>query len=159
MTSWWRSDCPARGAGLSHAHWNSCNPTAGGHPKDSVAEDEGVIHSWSTCCHCGMDQAGAEAAKLTEEEETQVIDVGQRLLDMGIGKPIAPDDIPREPKSITGQGPTGPVRGAEKHVRGYEPAYGRLPFTDEDEDRLVFFVDYSRSDAVLEHLDALDGTE
>lgn len=37
-------DCPARGAGLKHAHWDECR---GNHP----GTDE--YHAPQDCCHCG----------------------------------------------------------------------------------------------------------
>lgn len=42
--SWWLEECPARDAGLRHAHWDQCTPEA--HP----GEDSG--HMLNQCCHC-----------------------------------------------------------------------------------------------------------
>lgn len=40
----WKEQCPARGAGLEHAHWNECR---GEHP------GTGEKHGRFACCHCG----------------------------------------------------------------------------------------------------------
>lgn len=46
-----RDQCPARGAGLSHAHWTRCRPPAP-HPNDSSTEFSGRVHGPLQCCHC-----------------------------------------------------------------------------------------------------------
>lgn len=43
----WSDDCPARGAGLGHAHWDKCDPRRG-HP------GTGTVHLASECCHCAL---------------------------------------------------------------------------------------------------------
>jgi len=60
--SWWDLPCPARGSGLTHAHWNRCNPKKV-HPKDPTG-NEGNQHSAATCCHCEID-----------EEQARMIDI------------------------------------------------------------------------------------
>lgn len=49
----WSDQCPARGAGLAHAHWRECRPDSGGHPTtDATTEYGGRIHQYNQCCHC-----------------------------------------------------------------------------------------------------------
>lgn len=49
----WSDDCPDRGPGLSHAHWNQCKPEKGGHsPTDPTTLYAGRVHQWTQCCHC-----------------------------------------------------------------------------------------------------------
>ena len=50
MAGWWQQDCPARGAGLTHAHWNRCDPGEV-HPPDGT-KMAGRTHDWNMCCHC-----------------------------------------------------------------------------------------------------------
>lgn len=131
-SEWWREDCPARGAALSHAHWTDCPD---GHPA-------------SMCCHCEQ-HAPTQETTLTPPKTTcpphifwlgKCTQCGQPP-DLA-AKADARDDVLVERKAIRPDyqggpvGPQGPLRGQEKR---HPPAYGRLPFTQEDYARLMFF--------------------
>lgn len=78
----WASQCPARGAGLDHAHWSKCHPNTG-HP------DTGDTHRYEQCCHC-----------MRAHDDAEVHD-----------ESVREDDVLVEPKCVTGNGPQGNPRG------------------------------------------------
>lgn len=80
----WASQCPVRGAGLEHAHWNKCDPK-GYHPGTADS------HTFEQCCHC-----------LRTHDTVDVHD-----------EAVAPDPdgVLVEPKHITGLGPQGNPKG------------------------------------------------
>jgi hypothetical protein len=55
----WREDCPARGAGLHHAHWSDCHPS-------NVHPGTDVTHTYTQCCHCERFIVGAPQTTSTE---------------------------------------------------------------------------------------------
>lgn len=72
MASWWDQDCPKRGAALSHAHWNVCDPQ-GVHPADGTAM-AGRTHQLNQCCHCEQlaeKSQEAEAIAMSQEPPRQ----------------------------------------------------------------------------------------
>jgi hypothetical protein len=50
---WWREDCPARAAGLRHAHWDRCKPD-GVHPAGATEVNAGKRHAADQCCECEL---------------------------------------------------------------------------------------------------------
>lgn len=109
----WTEDCPARGAALSHVHWDMCYP-ATGHP------GTGDKHAWTDCCHCGMNAAEEyNREKMFREAGLPPVDVEARMRSLGLISPT-PYDRPDEPKMATGspagvlydgKGRTNPGRG------------------------------------------------
>jgi hypothetical protein len=67
----WSEQCPARGAGLTHAHWRECRPEHGGHPStDPTTEYAGRHHAYDQCCHC---EERIERAATPAEQPVQAI--------------------------------------------------------------------------------------
>jgi hypothetical protein len=67
----WSEQCPARGAGLTHAHWRECRPEHGGHPStDPTTEYAGRHHAYDQCCHC---EERIERAATVQEQPVQAI--------------------------------------------------------------------------------------
>lgn len=136
--AWWRKDCPSRAAGLGHAHWAACNPDTG-HPHTSFDVNAGNKHPWNVCCHCEQPAPAEVEPKATEPVPPSV---AERLQQMGLmAKVTQIDDIPLEPKMITGDGPQGSI---QRHGRFREPGV----LSDDDLSRLGFFVYALRFDAV-----------
>lgn len=111
---WWKQQCPERGVTLTHTHASQCR-----------SEHEG--HTFDQCCHCGAVQPDTEKATMVMPP----IDVAARLRALGYKQipeppvdepePAAPDPYfdetaPREPLSVTGQGPTGPRYGLGRGI-------------------------------------------
>lgn len=69
----WKDQCPARGAGLTHAHWRECIPSQGGHPQsDPTTEYAGRMHQFAQCCHCEEKIDPAVTATVAEQSEQPV---------------------------------------------------------------------------------------
>lgn len=74
----WEEQCPARGAGLSHAHWNKCDPN-GTHPRRAGELHPGRKHAADQCCECEhtaltwarLQDAEAEAERTRYRRVTQ----------------------------------------------------------------------------------------
>lgn len=122
ISEWWSEECPERGPGLSHAHWNRCDPN-GYHP----GTDES--HYYDQCCHC-MQRSSVRPG----EEHTCVANGAGRCTICAApiikeDKPLTEpdDDMLVEPKAVTGHGPTGNAKGQ-----------GRGELTDWDKKRLAF---------------------
>lgn len=135
--SFWETDCPERAVGLHHAHWSECQPGRQGHP------GTGETHVYGQCCHCKQTaQEFHEAQQRQSLAPTKAATCPPHIFWLGrctqCGKPPADerDDVLVEPKFVTGNGPTGPLRGQERLA---PPAYGRGPFTQENYARLMFF--------------------
>lgn len=63
----WSEDCPVRGGGLKHAHWEKCDP-ASVHPHDASG-NEGNQHSYDMCCECEMSEAMYQSADIVMQEQ------------------------------------------------------------------------------------------
>jgi len=128
----WDDDCPERGAGLTHAHWDKCDPN-GVHPGSSDR------HLFDQCCHCGQfvkARAGrATAGNASHNCTYNAVGVcticgthhafkwtltgacglcGQReaiCRERQMAHVAERDQVLVEPKAITGLGPTGPRWG------------------------------------------------
>lgn len=157
IESFWNQQCPARGAGLEHAHWSKCQPD-GFHPVE-FGDDSQRKHLSDQCCHCEA------RASIWYKEQERIRDEVKAREQIGwpghehvwwsgkcatcpatdprsdLEKALDREDVPVEQKSITGTGPIGPKRGEEK---AGPPAHGRFDasghLTPEDETRLGFFV-------------------
>lgn len=126
--AFWSEQCPARGAGLDHAHWDLCSSE--GHP----GEDSG--HLPYQCCHCrgyaSAFKSGTLDTNVGTLDLTPQIDVQERMRALGIegswdtirsSRPHEKDtgmediraqhddDTPVEPKATTGTGPDGRADG------------------------------------------------
>lgn len=114
---WWTQQCPARGPGLSHAHWSHCNPDSG-HPHDESG-NEGNHHGWDMCCSCEMTAATEAAAKPSQpaieralEEHAYVFTIMGRCQRCGRTSPehiqidhaVPPGKCPVRHDSITQKG-------------------------------------------------------
>jgi hypothetical protein len=94
----WKQACPARGAGLRHAHWSKCNPT-GVHPQETIG-NVGKNHPFDMCCHCEMTTDGA-VARPSDDQPLTLADIA----------PSSPTELgmPLEPKMRSFQSePQGP---------------------------------------------------
>lgn len=134
VEGYWSQQCPARGSGLTHVHWNQCSPD--GHP----GSDTG--HHYGQCCHCG-----GYASQMAREAVMPPLDVAARLRQMGLitdeGTPVATEqdtgledihaeNTPVEPKAITGEGP-----------QGHRWGRGRGEFGWRDERRVEAYVGFA----------------
>jgi len=126
----WDDPCPARGAGLRHAHWSECDPKKG-HPKSSF------VHQYDQCCHCHETIRPAATPSEAPSRPTHscvfnsvgicticatyhhfrwsitgaCATCGQKEAICRERRLAFEDQLLVEPKAITGQGPTGPRWG------------------------------------------------
>jgi hypothetical protein len=130
-TAFWLAKCPSRGVGLTHMHEYKC--------------DE---HMPGQCCECGQfndedrekmerDNALLEAGLPPDEQTLPLVDVNQRMRDLGLTDPPEGERDAlnwREPKMATGT-PDGPPWGRGRSWRGD----GGL--SPRDKARLGFLID------------------
>jgi hypothetical protein len=108
----WSQWCPERGAALTHAHWNRCDP-ARNHPGTSDT------HTYIQCCHCGQTSVAwaAEQTRLAFAEASEPVNVQAPLV-----PPAAVVDLEydREDEPALAQGVyPGPSWGEGRGIIGF----------------------------------------
>lgn len=118
----WNDDCPERGPGLTHAHWNKCHP-------DRTHPGTDVSHDYGQCCHCehtaqswayeqelfanlvDVDSLPLALANTCDIEHERYVETGHRIGDEGAEFAHCPGCLVfLEPKMATGT-PVGPAWG------------------------------------------------